>query len=146
VEVTHQVSAGGVIVREVDVTRDRFELCLIRPKESPAWALPKGRVEPGETDAMTALREVREETGLDGKLGDDLGTIDYEFFSRSDRSLVCKSVHFFLITATGGDTSRHDHEVAEAVWLDVERAFDRMTYPNEREIVRKARRLLTGRK
>jgi ADP-ribose pyrophosphatase YjhB (NUDIX family) len=134
VEVKRQVSAGGVVVRP----GDPLDLCLIRPAGRSVWALPKGWVEPGETHEMAALREIREETGLDGVIQADLGEIDYWFYSRGDEARVHKIVHYYLMRAVGGDTAQHDHEVAEAAWFDVEAALDRMTYPNERQVVRKA--------
>jgi ADP-ribose pyrophosphatase YjhB (NUDIX family) len=115
-----------------------IELCLIRPAGRTVWALPKGWVEPGETHEMAALREIREETGMDGDIEADLDTIEYWFYSRGDQARVHKIVHFFLVRACGGDTARHDHEVAEAAWFSVDRALDRMTYPNERQVVRRA--------
>lgn len=140
-EVRHRTSSGGVVVR-----RDGgLELCLINPKGRGAWALPKGWIEPGETPEIAALREVREETGLDGVIEDELGTIEYWFYSRQDAVRVHKTVHFFLVQYTGGDTADHDHEVSEARWLPVERALDLMTYPNEREIVRRALAILENR-
>jgi 8-oxo-dGTP pyrophosphatase MutT (NUDIX family) len=122
-----------------------LELCLINPSGRGTWALPKGWIEPGETPEIAALREVREETGLDGVIEDELGTIEYWFFSREERVRVHKTVHFFLVQYTGGDTADHDHEVAEARWLPVERALDVMTYPNEREIVRRALAIIENR-
>ena len=115
-----------------------LELCLIRPAGRSVWTLPKGWVEPGETHEVAALREIREETGIEGVIDADLGSIEYWFFSRDDQVRIHKVVHFFLVRFVAGDTSQHDHEVAEAAWFDVERALDRMTYPNERQIVRKA--------
>jgi len=91
---------------------------------------------------MAALREIREETGIEGAIDSDLGSIEYWFFSREDKVRIHKVVHFFLVRFVSGDTSRHDHEVAEAAWFDLEGALDRMTYPNERQIVRKAMALL----
>ena len=133
-EVRHRTSSGGVVVRD----EDGLQLCLINPRGRNSWALPKGWIEPGETPEVAALREVREETGLDGALEDELGTIEYWFYSRDEHVRVHKTVHFFLVRYTGGDTADHDHEVSEARWLPVERALDVMTYPNEREIVRRA--------
>lgn len=139
-EVRHQVSAGGVLARPGDT----LELCLIRPAGRSVWALPKGWVEPGESHEAAALREIREETGIAGVIDADLDSIEYSFFSREDRVRIHKVVHFFLVRFVSGDTSQHDHEVAEAAWFAVERALDRMSYPNERQIVRKAAALLTG--
>jgi 8-oxo-dGTP pyrophosphatase MutT (NUDIX family) len=124
---------------------DGLELCLINPRGRGTWALPKGWIEPGETPEAAALREVREETGLDGVIEDKLGTIEYWFYSREEEVRVHKTVHFYLVQYTGGDTADHDHEVAEARWHPVERALDVMTYPNEREIVRRALTILADR-
>jgi 8-oxo-dGTP pyrophosphatase MutT (NUDIX family) len=143
VEVRSQGSAGGVIVRTGET--GEIELCVINPVGRSVWALPKGGIEPGETDDMAALREVREETGIEGVVEADLGIIDYWFYSRGDDTRVHKTVHFFLMRAVGGDTSRHDHEVSEALWVTVDGALDRMTYPNERQIVRAAIEIFTTR-
>ena len=138
VEIRHQLSAGGVVVRSGEVV----ELCLIRPTGRSVWALPKGWVESGETHEMAALREIREETGIEGEIDADLDSIEYWFFSREDQVRIHKVVHFFLVRFVSGDTSQHDHEVAEAAWFAVGSALDRMTYPNERQLVRKAVALL----
>ncbi|MGE5229718.1 MAG: NUDIX hydrolase [Deltaproteobacteria bacterium] len=129
-----RISAGGVVVR----TDGGVEVCLIRPAGRSVWGLPKGGVEEGETLAETALREVAEETGLDGVVEQELGSIDYSFYSREQSGRIHKTVHYFLVRATGGDTSRHDHEVSEAKWVRLRQALRLMTYPNEREMVRRA--------
>jgi 8-oxo-dGTP pyrophosphatase MutT (NUDIX family) len=129
-----KTSAGGVVVRR----HDGLEVCLIKPVGRPVWGLPKGGIEPGESHADTAVREVGEETGIRARVERELGAIDYTFYSRTDGGRIHKTVHYFLMTAEGGDTADHDHEVSEARWLPVGEALRRMTYPNEREMVRQA--------
>jgi 8-oxo-dGTP pyrophosphatase MutT (NUDIX family) len=129
-----KTSAGGVVIRREGIP----EVCLIRPAGRRVWGLPKGGVEPGETLAQTAVREVAEETGIDGVVDDTLGSIDYSFYSREEGSRIHKTVHYYLMHATGGDTADHDHEVSEARWVRLRDALHLMTYPNEREMVRRA--------
>lgn len=129
-----RTSAGGVIVR----TDAGVEVCLIRPVGRTMWGLPKGGVESGETLPQTALREVAEETGLEGEVDRELGSIGYSFYSREASSRIHKTVHYYLMHATGGDTARHDNEVSEARWVGLTEALRLMTYPNEREMVRRA--------
>jgi 8-oxo-dGTP pyrophosphatase MutT (NUDIX family) len=129
-----RTSAGGVVVR----TDAGVEVCLIQPTGRTVWGLPKGGVESGETLPQTALREVAEETGIEGEVDGELGSIEYSFYSRETSSRIHKTVHYYLMHATGGDTARHDHEVSEARWVELAEALKLMTYPNEREIVRRA--------
>jgi ADP-ribose pyrophosphatase YjhB (NUDIX family) len=129
-----KTSAGGVIIRREGMA----QVCLIRPAGRRVWGLPKGGVEAGETLAHAAVREVAEETGLDGVVDDALGSIDYSFYSREEGSRIHKTVHYYLMHATGGDTADHDHEVSEARWMRLRDALHLMTYPNEREMVRRA--------
>ena len=133
-ETREQTSAGGVVVRDAG----ELQVCLINPVGRRVWGLPKGGVEPGETFGETAVREVREETGIEASLEGELGSIDYWFYSRESRTRIHKTVHYFLMRADGGDVSDHDHEVSEARWLRVSDALDLMSYPNEREMVRTA--------
>lgn len=136
-----RTSAGGVVVRQAG----GLEVCLIRPAGRTVWGLPKGGVEPGESLSDTAAREVAEETGIEGIVEEEIGAIDYTFYSRQDGGRIHKTVHYFLVRAVGGDTARHDHEVSEARWMAVDDALSAMTYPNERQIVRQAAEAVRGR-
>jgi len=122
--------------------RDQLEVCLINPVGRRVWGLPKGGVEPGETAAQAALREIAEETGMSGVVEGELGSIDYWFYARDRGGRIHKTVHYFLVRATQGTTDQHDHEVREARWVDAHEALSLMTYPNEREMVRKAASVL----
>jgi 8-oxo-dGTP pyrophosphatase MutT (NUDIX family) len=129
-----KTSAGGVVVR----TSGGTQICLIRPTGRTVWGLPKGGIEAGETAPQAAVREVSEETGIQGVVDAELGAIDYTFYSREEGGRIHKTVHYFLMHATGGDTANHDHEVSEARWVRLKEALRLMTYPNEREMVRRA--------
>ena len=129
------VSAGGVVLRK---GRDGDEVVLCGRRDPARWALPKGTPDPGETRAQTALREVREETGLDVEIVRRLDTIQYWFMRPSDGARCHKTVHYYLMAPTGGDTSRHDDEFDFVQWFPLAQAIETMTYPNEARIVEKS--------
>jgi 8-oxo-dGTP pyrophosphatase MutT (NUDIX family) len=130
-----EFSAGGVLVRRL---RGRWWVAVIRPAGRPAglWALPKGRIEPGEGAEATAVREVREETGLDGVPVSKLGDIRYVYTWDGER--IFKVVSFFLLRYRSGRLAPDPEEVAEARWLPLEDAPQLLAYGGEREIAAKA--------
>jgi 8-oxo-dGTP diphosphatase len=141
--VIHRISSGGVVFRPAGAGHEVAFIRVARA-DGDAWALPKGWVEKGEDLEQTAVREVREETGLDAKVLRKLGEVTYEFYSRADRSRISKTVHLFLMEYVGGTTADHDDEVEEVRWFPLEDALRTLTYKNEREMVEKARSLLQG--
>jgi 8-oxo-dGTP pyrophosphatase MutT (NUDIX family) len=130
-----QLSAGGVIFRE----NEDIEVALIATKGGQRWGLPKGIVERGEDPAQTALREVAEETGLEGEIVGKLGYIEYWFRSPEDKILYHKFVDFYLLEYRSGEVEEHDWEVEQARWFPIEEAIERISFDNERDILRKAR-------
>lgn len=136
-----QVSSGGVVIREQD---GEHQVCLIARRRDGelVWGLPKGHVEAGEDPLTTAVREVREETGLVGEVIAPLGSITYWFAVKQEQVRYFKRVHFYLMRYVDGDTRQHDHEVEAAVWVPLDEALRRMTYPSERAVLRKAQRYL----
>jgi len=129
-------SSGGVVFRGQPGS---IEVCLVGRAESGIWALPKGTPVSGESREETALRETREETGLEVRILEPVDSITYWFVLRSTR--VCKSVYYYLMEAVGGDTSLHDPEYDRVAWFPVGEALRVMTYPNEVEILRRATQL-----
>jgi 8-oxo-dGTP pyrophosphatase MutT (NUDIX family) len=99
------------------------------------WTLPKGAQEEGETVTQTALREVREETGLRAELVGPLDTIDYWFVWAPERTRYHKFVHYFLMRCLGGDFSQHDHEMEDAAWFEPGQARRQMSFANERKLL-----------
>lgn len=133
------VSAGGVAFRH---TNSQLEIVLIKTASEGRWQLPKGIIDPGETPEIAALREVREEAGIDCKLLLPLDVIDYWFVDRYGPTpqKTHKFVHYFLMEYISGDVNDHDDEVFEARWVDSADAAQMLSFDTERSVVEMALR------
>lgn len=140
-ETRKQVSAGGAAFREID---GKFEVALVLMIPEMRWQLPKGIIDPGETPEQAALREVREEAGIECELIEPIETIEYWFVdSRSGTPIrIHKFVHFYLMRYVSGDVADHDHEVAEARWFPVDEAISTLAFDSEKSVVILARNAL----
>jgi 8-oxo-dGTP pyrophosphatase MutT (NUDIX family) len=141
-------STGGVVYRQthkaVNGASDPgvgYEVALVGRIKHDLWALPKGTPHAGETPEATALREVREETGLLTSIVAEIGRIEYTFSRKGVR--YRKEVLHFLMEAVGGDIADHDEEYDFVEWVPLDEAPQRLTHENEAEIVRRAERLLS---
>ncbi|MDT8910464.1 NUDIX hydrolase [Amycolatopsis sp. PS_44_ISF1] len=132
-----ETSAGGLVV---DPGREHAALIGRLDRHGKLlWSLPKGHIEDGETVEQTAVREVREETGISARVLRPLGTIDYWFVA--ERRRVHKTVHHFLLESTGGELSDEDVEVTEVAWVPLAELEHTLAYSDERKLVRKAKEL-----
>ena len=139
-----EFSAGGVLVRTV---RGRPMVAAIRPRgKERVWALPKGHIDAGESAAETAMREVREETGVGGRLVEKLGDVRYVYTWKGER--IFKVVSFFLLRYEAGTLGRiaveWAHEVADVQWLPLDEAPRLLAYGGERDMARHAIAALDG--
>jgi 8-oxo-dGTP pyrophosphatase MutT (NUDIX family) len=155
---TREFSAGGVVLH---FQNSGWTVVVIEPrrdtavdKNSPSkrkvtqvLALPKGLVDQGEKAEQTAIREVREETGVEATLVTKLSDIKY-FYVRSwgDKQRVFKIVSFFLLLYRSGRIGEISEEmrieVERALWIPLEQAAERLTYKGEREVLKKAQEYL----
>ncbi len=149
-KMAREISAGGVVVRH---RQGRWWLAAIEPQgrnqQKPVWALPKGLVDRGESPEQAALREVREETGVEAAPITKLGDIKY-FYVRSwgDRQRVFKIVSFYLFLYRSGRIGRISEdmrkEVRRAAWLPLDEAPHLLAYRGERDMATKAAHYLAA--
>ncbi|MBJ6117102.1 NUDIX hydrolase [Pontibacter sp. BT310] len=135
--VVDQVSAGGVAYRKTGAT---IEVALISVGKENRWQLPKGIVDPGETPEVTAVREVREEAGLQTELLEQLEKIEYWYVGNkgSQRVRFHKFVYFYLLRYSSGNIQDHDWEVNEARWIEISQAQQLLAFKSEKLVVAKA--------
>jgi 8-oxo-dGTP pyrophosphatase MutT (NUDIX family) len=151
-----EISAGGVVVRR---TADGWQMAVIEPQKEPSagqpvvtdrkrsqkmvLALPKGLLDPGETPEQTAIREVREETGLSAVPITKLGDIKYVYVrSWGDKERVFKIVSFYLLRHQSGEIDEIAPamriEVKRALWISLADGARKLAYRGEKEMVRRA--------
>ncbi len=130
----NEVSAGGIVFRAGD--GESFDVVLIKTHEG-RWQLPKGWIEPGETPEQAAIRETREEAGVDAELVAPLDVIEYWYRSPYDPEpvRVHKYVHFFLLRYLDGSTDDHDDEVTEARWTPLDDAARTLSFKDEQRMM-----------
>lgn len=139
----HETSAGGLVVDGLDGPRGSQVAALIGRVDRRGrmlWSLPKGHIELGETAEQTAIREVAEETGIQGDVLASLGSIDYWFVTEGRR--VHKTVHHYLLRFLGGELSDHDLEVTEVAWVPLDELPSRLAYADERRLAEVAGELI----
>lgn len=136
-----QFSVGGVAYRRRD---GQIEVALISVGKDNRWQLPKGTVDKGESTEAAALREVREEAGIEADLVDRIDKIEYWYVSKEQGHPVRyhKFVYFYLLCYKSGDVRDHDQEVNEARWFSISEAIRMLAFANEKKIVEKAQAMI----
>ena len=156
-----EISSGGVVLRQCE---SGWEIAVIEPQketaatetatssvasiaqgktEKPVYALPKGLVDPGEKPDQTAVREVREETGVTARIIGKLADTKYVYVRKwSDQARVFKIVSFYLLMYEDGEIDQIAPEmrieVHRALWMPIAEAAKKLSYSTEKKVVRQA--------
>ncbi|GBL22863.1 MAG: NUDIX hydrolase [Actinomycetota bacterium] len=138
-----EVSAGGLVIN-----KSRTQGLLIGRldakdpnRERLLWSLPKGHIEEGESAEAAALREVKEETGIESEIDKSLGVIDFWFMAGGKR--IHKTVHHFLFKEVGGKIAPQVSEVDDVRWFPLDEIVTKLAYPDEKKLISRSKDLLS---
>jgi 8-oxo-dGTP diphosphatase len=135
-----EFSAGGIVIKK---DKDKEFVLLCQHSGHHGWVFPKGLIgdkKENEGKEETAVREVKEETGVDGKIIKPLTPIEYWYFFEGER--IKKTVYYFLMKYISGDISKHDDEMEDVEWLEKEDVEKRLTYPSDKKVWHEVSKLL----
>jgi len=135
-----QFSAGGLVYKKEN---EEIFILVSQHSQHHGWVFPKGLIGDhveGEDKMETALREVKEETGAEGKITRALNPITYWFVM--DQEKVRKTVYYYIMEYVGGDITKHDHEMEKVEWLPVNKVGERLTYKSDKIVWNEAKALI----
>lgn len=133
---TEEKSCGALVYRK---KQNGIELLLLKHRFGGHWSFPKGHVEHGETEFQTALREVKEETGLDVSLREGFRQ-SVEYFPKPN---IKKEVVYFLGYAENDNVEKQDEEISEICWVKLEDAHKSVTFRNDKNLISHAKKFLS---
>ncbi len=142
-KVKFEYSAGGVVYRKTP--DNKIQVLLVAVKGGEVWTIPKGLINKGESKEETAIREVREEGGVEGEIVDFIDSVQYWYVwpdETGEKVKRHKTVYYYLLRYKGGDPSQHDFEVDDARWFDIDEAIKIVKYPSDRKILKKAAEMI----
>ena len=135
-----EFSAGGIVYKK---DKDNFQILIGQHSGHKGWVFPKGLIgdhKLGENKEETAMREVKEETGIEAKIEKVLTPITYFYVWEGEKRR--KTVYYFIMQAVGGDINDHDWEMSEVKWVDRDIVKDTLTYPSDKKVWEEAQKLL----
>ncbi len=157
-----EFSAGGIVIRKKNEilnpirqaqglseverqVQDDIEILLCQHSQHHGWVFPKGLIGDNienESKEATALREVKEETGVVAKIIHPLSPVTYWYVFEGEK--IRKTVYYFLMEYVSGDIKNHDFEMENVEWLSVEEIEERLTYPSDKKVWKEAKKLIAN--
>ena len=136
-----EISAGGLVIDQSGTKGlliGRIDL-KDQSREKLLWSLPKGHIEAGESPEQAAIREVKEETGIESEIQKSLGVIDFWFMAGGKR--IHKTVHHFVFKEKGGRISPQVSEVDDVRWFPLDEIVERLAYPDEKKLIARSKEI-----
>lgn len=133
-----EFSAGGIVLRQAQdkFSKSKWEVLLTKHSQNKHWSFPKGLIDPGQTPQEAALREVKEEGGVEAQIQDKVGYSKYVYILKGEK--IFKVVTYFLMRYVSGSPKDHDFEVEEAGWYKPADALKQLTFSQDKELLKKA--------
>ena len=125
-----EFSAGGIVFN------NKGQILLTQHSQNKSWGFPKGIIDPGQTTKEAALREVKEEGGVEAEIIDKVGYSKYVYTWEGEK--IFKVVTMFLMKYLSGDIKDHDFEVMDSGWFEPEEALKKLTFPNDKSLLKTA--------
>lgn len=134
-----EFSAGGVVFKK---EKDKTFILIAQHSQHHGWVFPKGWIdrEKKETKEDAALREVKEETGIIGKIIKPLDPVTYWF--NMDGEKIKKTVYYFVMEFAGGDINEHDDEMENVEWIEKADVMEKLTYKSDKDVWKQAKQVL----
>ncbi len=134
-----QFSAGGIVYKK----NGGIKILVSQHSQHHGWVFPKGLIGDhveNEQKEETAIREVKEETGIEAEIEEELAPVEYWYAWEGEK--IKKTVYYFIMKFVGGDTKNHDHEMEEVEWINYNDVASRLTYPSDKKVWKEAQELI----
>ncbi len=125
-----EFSAGGIVFNS------QGQVLLTKHSQNKHWSFPKGLIDPGQTTEESALREVKEEGGIEAQIVGKVGYSKYVYTFKEEK--IFKLVTYYLMKHLSGSPEDHDWEVEEAGWYEPEAALKQLSFTHDKELLKKA--------
>lgn len=134
----NEFSSGGIVYKDNQFLL--VENSRMKNPEEKWWGFPKGHLEAGESTEQAAIREVEEETGVKSEIVQKIGQSKYTLTKNEEK--IFKVVTIFLMQYISGDLNPQIEEVSNVIWLPYEEALKKLTYPGDKDLLKKAKELI----